>query len=453
MTTTDSLTGRIRDSIMHPPVRPGTGQARRWAAFNNLVLHIHPRKIPVEALRITRTWGLGGISAVLFLLLALSGAMLMFVYEPFPEKAYQSILILQHKVLFGRLLRNIHYWSANALIIVSFLHLLRVFFTGGFHTVRRLNWGIGIFLFIGILLSNFTGYLLPWDQLAYWAVTVSTGMTQYIPLAGSHIHGFLLGGHETAAANLLLFFTCHTTVLPALMILLMGYHFWRVRKAGGIIFPFAPEDSGKPRMADTIPSLVLREGVTAIMVVALVLLVSMTSDAPLGNMANPGLSPNPAKAPWYFLGFQELLMHFHPVIAVFAIPVFLFILILFLPYLKYDSSHSGEWFISATGRKTSASTALTGLVLAPAAVVLDEYFVRFQEWLPGVPAIFSDGLIPVSIVLITCILIYLFIRKYMKADVNEARQALFVLTVVSFVVLTLIGIWFRGEGMGLSILK
>lgn len=450
MTSTDSFTGRIKTSITQSPVRQGTDRKRNWSAYENLILHVHPKKIPLEALRFTLTWGLGGICSVLFVLLAISGMMLLFVYEPFPEKAYQSVLMLQHTVMFGQLIRNIHHWSANFLIIVSFLHLLRVFFTGGFHSVRRFNWVIGIVLFTGILVSNFTGYLLPWDQLAYWAVTISTEMTEYIPLAGSLVQEFLRGGNETAAANLMLFFTLHTTVIPGFLFLLMIFHFWRVRKAGGVVIPVVSENSEKPLMVGTVPNLVLREGVVALSVIAVILIISIIVNAPLGDMANPGLSPNPAKAPWYFLGFQELLLHFHPVFAVFFIPVTLFLLITALPYFRYDQHHTGKWFISETGKRSAVAALLTAVILVPSAIILNEYVITVQDWLPGIPGIISDGFIPVLIVGLIIILFYLYLKTYIKTTINETLQALFVLVVVSFIILMITGIWFRGEGMALS---
>jgi len=121
------------------------------------------------------------------------------------------------------------------LVVITFLHLLRVFFTGGFQSSRKINWLIGLLLFVLIIFSNFTGYLLPWDQLAYWAVTVGTSLLEYIPLIGNSIREFILGGDEVNANTLLIFYNFHTALFPILILLLMAYHFWRVRKAGGVI--------------------------------------------------------------------------------------------------------------------------------------------------------------------------------------------------------------------------
>ena len=441
-----SVLQQIIGSISQSPAFPGTEKRKPWTAYENLILHIHPKKIPLETLRFTLTWGLGGMCVVLLLLLGMSGVLLLFVYEPFPEKAYPSVVAIQRHVLFGQLIRNVHHWSANFLIVIAFLHLLRVFFTGAFHTVRQFNWVIGVCLFTVILLSNFTGYLLPWDQLAYWAITISTGMTEYIPVVGGSIKAMLQGGDETGSATLLIFFTLHTTVLPMTMGILTLYHFWRIRKAGGVVMPPAPD---KPVMVNTIPNLLLREGVVAAVLIAIIMVVSMLMDAPLGDVANPGLSPNPAKSPWYFLGIQELLLHFHPLFAVFIIPTALFLTLLLIPYLPYDAHHAGVWFVSKQGEKAGVTAAVAALLLVPPAIILSGHDIATPSWLNAMPPIISNGLIPAVLTLFAVTLIYRGIKKFLTTANNESIQALFILGVVSFVLLTVTGIWFRGEGMGL----
>ncbi|VVS91408.1 cytochrome b N-terminal domain-containing protein [Desulfoluna spongiiphila] len=446
---------RLRRSISHPPVRPGTEKKRAWAAYENLILHIHPRKVPLASLTFTLTWGLGGMCAVLFFLLAASGMLLLFVYEPFPEKAYQSVLTLQNEVLFGQLVRNIHYWSANFLILAAFLHLLRVFYTGAFHSVRQFNWVIGVFLFTGIILSNFTGYLLPWDQLSYWAVTISTGMTEYIPLVGGWFQTTLQGSDDTGSHTLMIFFTLHTTVLPGAMVTLMAYHFWRIRKAGGVVLPPSHGQTGQPPMVDTLPNLAVREAVTALILLAVLLIVSVAFNAPLGEMANPGLSPNPAKAPWYFMGFQELLLHVHPSFAVCFIPAALFLLCLILPYFRYDhpsGDHeppSGIWFVSTRGKRAGIIAAITAGLFVPAAIVINEYAPGFSGWFPGLPPIVTDGIVPTGMACAAIAVFYRLIKTRVASVNTETTLALFTLAVVSFALLTLTGVWFRGEGMGL----
>jgi quinol-cytochrome oxidoreductase complex cytochrome b subunit len=177
------------------------------------------------------------MAVVLVLIQLATGTLLKFVYAPSPALAYASITALNDQVLFGKLIRNIHFWSANALVLITFLHLLRTFFTGAFHGPRRFTWVIGLGLFCLILASNFTGYLLPWDQLAFWAVTICAGMLDYLPGLGALLQDMIKTEPEINAATLKIFYSFHTTVIPALIIIVMSFHFWRVRKDGGISHP------------------------------------------------------------------------------------------------------------------------------------------------------------------------------------------------------------------------
>ncbi|MBW2247004.1 MAG: cytochrome b N-terminal domain-containing protein, partial [Deltaproteobacteria bacterium] len=158
-----TLFQRVRHSIFPGQLQPVKDREGYRRFFNTLILHFRPRTIPERTLELTLTWGLGGMAVVLVLMLMGTGVLLKFVYEPLPEKAYESILYLQRDVLFGSLIRNIHHWSGKLLLIIVFLHFLRVFFTGAFHPPRQFNWIIGLGLFCTVLFSNFTGYLLPWD--------------------------------------------------------------------------------------------------------------------------------------------------------------------------------------------------------------------------------------------------------------------------------------------------
>jgi quinol-cytochrome oxidoreductase complex cytochrome b subunit len=389
------------------------------------------------------------MSVVLVLLLALTGILLLFVYQPIPGRAYDSILTLQNDVLFGRLIRNIHHWSGNLLVVVAFLHMLRVFFTGAFHQHRQFNWIIGIFLFICILLSNLTGYLLPWDQLAFWAITIITGMLEYIPAAGKWFQHIIRGGPEIGPSTLMIFFTIHTTIIPVCLVILMPFHFWRIRKAGGIVLPRSPGEAQniKPTFISTLPNLVLREAVVALVLIACILAYSIFFNAPLGAEANPGLSPNPTRAPWYFVGIQEMMMHFHPVFAIFIIPVIVFTVFMLLPYKKYDVSESGVWFHSGKGRKTGFISAVTACILTPVAILANEFLIDLPALMPGMSPVWSNGFIPFALIAVALIGFYMLIKKKYAASNNEAVQSLFVLLLVAFIILTAIGIWFRGEGM------
>jgi len=230
---------RLVHAVRHGLVLPRTDQERKRAVVAWFALHFRPVRLPTRSLTWTHTFGLGGSALVLVLLLTGTGALMMFGYEPAPGNAYRSIERFQDGTRFGGLVRGVHHWSANLLILVVVLHLLRVFFTGGFHAPRQFNWVIGLGLLVCVLASNFTGYLLPWDQLSYWAITISTGMLSYIPLAGDWLQRAARGGDEIGQATLIIFYSLHTTFIPVALVVLAGFHFWRVRKARGVVVPRA----------------------------------------------------------------------------------------------------------------------------------------------------------------------------------------------------------------------
>ncbi|HEX9105595.1 MAG TPA: cytochrome b N-terminal domain-containing protein [Longimicrobiales bacterium] len=217
----------------------------------NVWLHLHPAKVRRHAIRFRFTWGAGGLSFLLFLVAVLTGVILMFYYRPVAEYAYWDVKFLDFDVPFGMLMRNLHRWSAHAMVIMVWLHMFRVFMTGSYKAPRELNWVIGVLLLVATLLLSFTGYLLPWDQLAYWAVTVGTNMARATPLLGNEgpfgpqlgmtprydAHAFLTGGTVVGAPTLLRFYVLHCVFIPLAASLLMMLHFWRVRRDGGISGP------------------------------------------------------------------------------------------------------------------------------------------------------------------------------------------------------------------------
>jgi len=447
----DGLPKRVRDSFFIG--RPsGEIERDRASTANNMILHVHPRTLPKRTLRFTLTLGLGGMALVLFALLAGTGILLMFAYRPSPGEAYESIVALQSDVLFGQLIRNIHHWSGNILLIITLLHMLRVFFTGAFLGPRRFNWIIGLALLLLVLVSIFTGYLLPWDQLAFWAITICTSMLEYVPGVGIWLQELIRGGSDIGPATIMIFYTLHTTIIPFSLILIMALHFWRVRKAGGVVIPRSTEDGPltDAEHVPTIPNLVLRELVVALVLIAFVLIYSIAFNAPLDDMANPGLSPNPTKAPWYFAGMQELLFHFHPTFAVFVIPILLAGALVLLPYLRYESDAAGIWFCSQTGRRAGAVSAGAALIVVPIAILCDEFFVDFSDWMPGAPKLISEGLLPLAIVSAFLVGFHVAMKKKYPGSNNEAIQATFIFLLVAFIILTVNGIWFRGSGMALT---
>ena len=425
--------------------------ARKPAGFANLLLHLHPKMVPEESLALGRTFGLGGMALVLFLVLIATGALLLFKYDASTERAYASVAAIQAELPFGAFVRGIHHWAGNLLLLAAFLHLLRVFFTGAFLPPRRFNWGLGLGLLLIVMGADFTGYLLPWDQLAYWAVTIGSGMLRYVPLAGEALLGAVRGGADVGPKTLSLFFVLHIALLPILLFLLTGWHFWLVRKAGGVMLPGSADPGGGARrtLVPARPNLIVREGVMALVLLAVLLATAALVPAPLEEQANPGMSPNPAKAPWYFMGVQELLVHLHPSFAVLVVPLLCAGFLAGLPFLHYAEVPSGLWFLSERGRGAAARAAAAAVLLVPAAVLLDERVLHWASLLPGLPAAVSTGLVPFTLWGAIVLALVLLLRRSLSLTRLEAVQALFTFLAVALVVLTVVGVVFRGPGMRL----
>ena len=231
-----NLPGNVKDSI----VRRSEGtveQERAAAVFGNVFLHLHPVRVHVNSLRAGYTLGLGLISFFLFLILVVSGVFVMFYYHPSTALAYKSMKDLEYVVSFGVVLRNVHRWSAHAMVAFAFLHMCRVFYTGSYKSPREFNWVIGVCLLLSTLFLSFTGYLLPWDQLAFWAITVGSNIASYMPVIGDYLRFLLLGGNEVGQMALLRFYVLHIALLPLIAMVLLGVHFWRIRKDGGLSRP------------------------------------------------------------------------------------------------------------------------------------------------------------------------------------------------------------------------
>jgi quinol-cytochrome oxidoreductase complex cytochrome b subunit len=216
---------------------PTTSRTRALAVMNNVFLHLHPVRVKKHAVRYTYTFCLGGISFFLFLALTVTGLYLMFFYVPSVSRAYQDIQAISSSVAFGDLVRNMHRWAAHLMVLTVFLHMIRVFYHGAYKPPREFNWVVGVLLLFLTLMLSFTGYLLPWDQIAFWAITVGTQMAQYAPVLGSESSFFLLGGIEVGQNTLLRFYVLHVIALPLLAAIFMIVHFWRIRKDGGISGP------------------------------------------------------------------------------------------------------------------------------------------------------------------------------------------------------------------------
>lgn len=437
----------IFKSIQRDPLPPNDDRGRMKVVMNNLILHVHPTRVSKPALRFNYTFGLGGLLILLGTILAVTGVLLIFVYTPSPDAAYQSMIALQTEIYFGNLIRNLHHWSGNIMVVTAVLHLLRVFYTAGFTHPREFNWAMGVGLLLLIVAANFTGYLLPWDQLAYWAVTVGTSLLDYVPFIGEAITRLLLGGPEVGAATLTNFYGLHIAVIPLIMFSFVSFHIWRVRK-DKITVPNQLNQKANRKRVTTIPHLVSIEFVFALVWLALLITWSIFVNAPLEEAANPALSPNPAKAAWYFMGFQELLLHFHPLFGAIIIPGLGLLTLVLLPYLDQDMDSIGVWFRSLKGRWLAGISFILGVIGTFAFVLLNEYWLDLPGWLPFLPSIISNGWVPMAGLLLLLIGYYELLKTF-KASNCEARQSLFTLLFVAFITLTFIGIFFRGEGMAL----
>lgn len=412
------------------------------------LLHLHPKKLRVEAIRFDRTFGLGGIAALLFLILFITGMMLRFAYIPSAAEAYDSIVNLQQLVLFGSFLRNLHYWSAMLLVVVAFLHLIRVFYSQSIFGKRRKNWIYGLILLFLVLSANFTGYLLPWDQLSYWAVTIMTNMLTYIPFIGNGLAAMLRGGDVVNQNTLLRFYHLHTGLIPLLIIFFMSVHIWLVRKSGGIALP-AEADK---KMANVNPNLVYKEIVVALILLLALFLFSVFVDAPLLEKAKPQVSPNPSRAPWYFMGFQELLMHVHPTFGSFIIPVLVLIFFVSIPFIKYDDVKEGVWFYSAKGKQMTIISVVFSVIYTFTFVVLSDTFLdlnhRFPEW----PPLISTGLLSSLIYVVPVALFMIALKRKKQACRMEMIIAMGTFILAAYITMMLTGSFLRGEGMQLMFL-
>ena len=442
---------RVWRSIFPAPVRPRTERERKRFLRSNLILHFRPPTVKEKTLTFTLSWGLGGMAATLVLLQMATGILLTFIYVPTPVEAYTSVQSIMVQVPFGRLVRNLHHWCANLLVVVLTLHMLRVIFTGAFHRPRQFNWIVGLSLFAMVLAANISGYLLPYDQLAYWAVTVVTAMIGYIPGIGGWLPKALGNGTELGPRTLPFFYSMHTTVFPILLASLMGFHFWRIRKAGGLVVPREPSEpiDETPVRVPVVPNLLVREVSMALALTATVLVFSIFFDAALSAPANPGLSPNPVRAPWYFAGLQELLLHLHPTVAVCVMPLLGGFFLVSIPYLAYPQSTEGIWFASARGRTHAITAAMMTTVIITAFIVVDALVVKTAPWAVDMSPLVRDSLFPLLLLSAMITGGVLTLRKRYGSTLNETIQSLFAAMVAALVVLTIVGVFFRGPAMRL----
>jgi quinol-cytochrome oxidoreductase complex cytochrome b subunit len=222
---------------------PNDALNRSKAMTSNIFFHLHPVKVKRKSIKWTYSFGLGIIAAILFGILTWTGILLMIYYVPSVERAYSTMKEIQLSVPLGQFFRNMHRWSAHAMVLIVIFHMARVFYTGAYKPPREFNWAIGVFLLLLTLFASFTGYLLPWDQLAYWAITVGTNIAGYAPIVGDSMREILLGGTEVGQNALIRFYTLHIAIIPLAITLLISVHIWRVRKDGGLAINDVFEES------------------------------------------------------------------------------------------------------------------------------------------------------------------------------------------------------------------
>ncbi len=385
---------------------PQSNLERAQAMVSSFLLHVQPAKVHRHSLRPGYTLGLGLISLYLFFILVGTGVLLMFYYVPSTDRAYDAMKDLQFVVSAGLVVRNMHRWAAHLMVLFVLLHLCRVFYTGAYKRPREFNWLLGVGLFLLTLSLSFTGYLLPWDQLAFWAITVGTSIAGYAPVIGQKLHYLLLGGHVVGQESLIRFYALHVIVLPALAGVLIAVHLWRVRKDGGLSRPDEPAEVVERMQLSQLPThksyglmelargttlqvglnpedevfswphLVFRELLLFLLVAAVVLFLAIFWNAPLEEFANPIHPPNPAKAPWYFLGLQEL-VSYSAFWGGVVVPALLVTALVLLPYLDRKRVGVGRWFAR---ERAVANTIFTVCLLAAVIFTVIGTFFRGPNW-------------------------------------------------------------------------
>ena len=355
---------------------PVTLKQQLAVVVNNLVLHVHPARVYRRSIKPTSTFGLGLICFYLFVIEWITGVYLMFYYEPSVGAAYGRIQDLDSVVTFGRVVRNLHRWAAEAMVVFVGLHMCRVFYTGAYKPPRQFNWVLGVTLLLFTLALSFTGYLLPWDQLSFWAVTVGTNIISYAPVLGPKLRFLLLGGDTVGSEALLRFYTLHVIAVPALAALVINYHIWRVAKDGGLARPPQQEPQSRSEAIPTFPLVVYIELLVFVVLMAGLLAASLLFNAPLEEEANPLQPNNPAKAPWYFLGLQEL-VSYSAFWGGVIVPTVLTLFLLVLPYVDRRLDGVGVWFARARmGMIIFWTLILAGIVVT---IVIGVYF-RGPNW-------------------------------------------------------------------------
>jgi len=311
----------------------------------NFIHHLHPPSIPALQSRFRYTLGAGGIAVFLSLVLLVTGLLEMYFYIPSPEQAAASVQIITTLVPFGNLVRNLHYWSAQLLLVVMTVHLLRVVLTGAYARPRRFNFLLGLALLIFILFLDFTGYILRWDEGIHWALVVGTNLLKTIPTIGTGLYQFVMGGPEAGPATLTRFYAWHIFGLTIGAAILIGWHVFRVRRDGGIAVPPPTERVNRSRI--TRFELLRREVLAMLIVGVILLLIAVIIPAPIGQpISGASIDASDSRAPWFFLWIQQLLKYGDPFIWGVLVPLLVILGLGLIPYLfpRAKAEELGRWF-------------------------------------------------------------------------------------------------------------
>ncbi len=468
---------------------PRTDRTRSTFVFGNVFLHLHAVRAHRWSLRWTTTWGLGITAMAAFLITLVTGVLLMFYYKPYPEVAYLSIKDIHFVVPTGRFMRNLHRWAANVMVVAVILHMARAFYTAAYRAPREFNWLIGMALLVTTLGLSFTGYLLPWDQLAFWAITIGAniaqsprevtdalGITEVFDPGGLQ-KLILLGSDQVGEEALIRFYLLHVMILPLVLAALVAVHFWRIRKDGGLVKPadadkrlgppppdtypvFTEEPAktyhlaaivrgktsavgvGPEQTVPSMPHLLYAEAGVLMLTTFICLALALVADAPLKELANPSVPENPAKAPWYFLGLQEL-VSFSAFMGGIGIPTIVLVGLGLIPYLDREQEGTGEWFGGPGGLPLVFTSVVVGLGAALAVEVVAIRFGWLREWFPNIPQLVITAVNPGTVLTV----IYGAYSTWLVKRHNSTRAGalgLFTCFLCGFTLLTVIGTYFRG---------
>lgn len=349
---------------------------------NRFLKSILRENIPVNEWIKTKILGLGLINFSLFVILTVTGTLLMSYYVPSAKQAYNDVKDLGTVVSFGMILRSMHRWSAFFMIISVFLHMSRVFYTAEYRSPREFNWIIGLILFLMVLGMSFTGYALLWDQKSYWGLTIMSNIVAAVPVIGAKLRYFVLGGTEVGQNTLARVYMAHVKLLPLLMGLIMAVHFWRIWKDDQLMAAEAGKaHEGSEKQKEDSPltwfHILTRESSKFLLVLAVVIGLSIFFNAPLEEPANPMVTPNPVKAPWFFVGLQEILSWGAPFWTGIVVPVLAIAGLAMIPYVDHGREGIGVWFHPSRRLWNIAFTAFATIIIG---LIIVGQFLRGPSW-------------------------------------------------------------------------